>query len=1000
VEPGPSIWPAGGGAMGALIRTHDWAATPLGPLETWPQCLRTIVEVVLASGFPMVARWGPGLVQIYNDAFREIMGGKHPAGLGQPTRECWPEVWHISEPIYARALAGETLTFEDKLYLIARHGEVEQAWFTLSYSPLRDESGFVAGVLVTAVETTRRHLAEAARDLSERTLRESEEHYRSLVQASDTGYCVIEVKVEPGRPPDYRFIEVNPAFETHSGLFDAKGRWAREAIPGLEESWFEIYGEVALTGRAVHFERRAESLGNRWFDVYAFRIGAPARRRLGVLFTDISARKGAEERLRASEARLKTAIDLVRMGLYSWEPESGALDWDARTREMWGLPPDQPVDIGLALSLLHPEDRPKIEALIAGATPEASPYGIDYRVVRPGGEERWLWTHGRIFFETDKPAYFMGALIDTTDEKRAEEKLRRSEQTYRTLFESMDEGYCVVEAIHRQPGEWRDFRYVEANPAFARHTGLADVLGKTMIEIVPFVLSDWFDIYDRVLDTGEPIRFEREFAPIGRVLDLYVYPIGDPALRRLAILFTDITARKQAEAELRQSEERLRRTLEIDTVGVVFLKLQEGVIADANAGFLRMTGFSREEVIGLGWRELSPKEFLPVGEQAAEELRTTGRAQPREKQYFRKDGSCWWGLFAGRRLDENEVVVFVLDASERRKAEQAHAESEARLRSLMEGIPQLVWRAADGGAWTWSSPQWSHYTGLSEEVSQGFGWLDAVHPADREAAMQAWRETGARGSFEAEYRIGHVGEGRYRWFQTRAMPVRDDAGSIVEWLGTTTDIDDLRRLQDQQEVMVGELQHRTRNLIAMVRSIAGQTIATSESLEGFRTRFNNRLAALSRVQSLLSRSETITIGTLVRMEIDALGADSMGDRVVLDGPEAPLRNSAIQTFALALHELATNARKYGALASEEGRLEVTWRVREEDGEEPRLRLDWVELGIDPNRRGPTGRGYGRDLIERALPYTLQAETRFELDETSLRCRIELPLKAHGQTGCG
>ena len=138
--------------------------------------------MLLPSGFPMVALWGPDLVQIYNDGYRDIMGLKHPAGLGQFTRECWPEVWHINAPIYARVLQGETLTFEDALYPVMRHGLLEDAWFTLSYSPLRDETGTIAGVLVTVVEMTERLRAEAE-------LRGSEARLRALVMAtSDSLY--------------------------------------------------------------------------------------------------------------------------------------------------------------------------------------------------------------------------------------------------------------------------------------------------------------------------------------------------------------------------------------------------------------------------------------------------------------------------------------------------------------------------------------------------------------------------------------------------------------------------------------------------------------------------------------------------------------------------------------------------------------------------------------------------------------------------------------------
>lgn len=196
--------------------------------------------------------------------------------------------------------------------------------------------------------------------------------------------------------------------------------------------------------------------------------------------------------------------------------------------------------------------------------------------------------------------------------------------------------------------------------------------------------------------------------------------------------------------------------------------------------------------------------------------------------------------------------------------------------------------------------------------------------------------------------------------------------------------------------MVAELQHRTRNLLGVVRSIARQTMARTGPTEAFAAQFNDRLAALSRVQGLLSRSdlEPITIGMLVQTELDALGAGAIRDRVVVAGPAARLPKVTVQTLALALHELATNAHKYGALSEGSGRLSVTWRTDPADAVRPRLVLDWVEEGIE-SRIDPQGtfdrRGYGRELIERALPYALKALTSYELGETELRCRIDLPL---------
>ena len=341
------------------------------------------------------------------------------------------------------------------------------------------------------------------------------------------------------------------------------------------------------------------------------------------------------------------------------------------------------------------------------------------------------------------------------------------------------------------------------------------------------------------------------------------------------------------------------------------------------------------------------------------------------------------------------------------KAIQAEiASSEGRLRTLMEGIPQLVWRSSDKGLWTWSSPQWRNFTGQTQEDSHGEGWLDAVHPDDHEATMRAWEQARPHGTLDVEYRVRRAADGAWLWHHTRSVPVRNAAGAILEWLGTTTDVHALRELQERQGVLVAELQHRTRNLITVVRSLSDRTIGNAASLDDFKGRFGRRLAALSRVQGLLSHltaGERVDFDELLRSELTALGvANGKTERVRLDGPsDVPLRSATVQTFALALHELATNAIKYGALSASasNGQLAVHWRIKPAtSADPPALHVDWRESGVDMPQvsEASRGGGYGRELIERALPYQLGAETTYKLGADGVHCTIEVPISREAE----
>ncbi|MBH1531773.1 PAS domain-containing protein [Stenotrophomonas maltophilia] len=178
--------------MAARIAHHDWSSTSLGAIERWQPHLRATVDLMLAHGFPMIVLWGEQLVQLYNDGYAEILADKHPAGLGQPTRECWPEVWHINGPIYRRVWQGETITYEDKLYPLARRGRLEDVWFTITYSPIRGEEGCINGVLVTMFETTAAHVAQAAREREEQKRRESDRRLALAFKVLPVGVCIVD----------------------------------------------------------------------------------------------------------------------------------------------------------------------------------------------------------------------------------------------------------------------------------------------------------------------------------------------------------------------------------------------------------------------------------------------------------------------------------------------------------------------------------------------------------------------------------------------------------------------------------------------------------------------------------------------------------------------------------------------------------------------------------------------------------------------------------------
>jgi PAS domain S-box-containing protein len=423
-----------------------------------------------------------------------------------------------------------------------------------------------------------------------------------------------------------------------------------------------------------------------------------------------------------------------------------------------------------------------------------------------------------------------------------------------------------------------------------------------------------------------------------------------------------------------------------------------GMVTSWNVGAERLFGWPEAEILSLPGDLIFTAEDRSSQVPERERLQATeqGRAQD-ERWHQRKNGSRFWasGLLMPLKNPEFGFVKIARDLTQQHLAQELLRENEERFRLLATSIPQLVFVTRPDGNRTWGSPQWISFTGLSLDQSVGFGWLDAVHRDDLDATQAGWSKAQETGEYSVVHRVRRAADGEYRWHQTRAKPV-DLKSEGSDWIGTMTDVHDLHEMQSRQQVLMQELQHRTRNLLSVVQSIATRTIRASQSLDAFRTEFESRLGALSRVQSLLARVDDhqIDLPKLVAAELAAHSDDGLAsDKIHVEGPSINLPAAAAQAIGLALHELATNAVKYGALSKQEGKLTVRWDVKDE-GPNTRVSLTWIESGVPlPIETISKRRGYGTELIERALPYQLQARTKLTFASDGVHCEIEVPVSA-------
>jgi PAS domain S-box-containing protein len=338
----------------------------------------------------------------------------------------------------------------------------------------------------------------------------------------------------------------------------------------------------------------------------------------------------------------------------------------------------------------------------------------------------------------------------------------------------------------------------------------------------------------------------------------------------------------------------------------------------------------------------------------------------------------WLARRFGRRLVE----------AERLSAARLRA-SDQRYRAIGTASKQIHWSTLpDGSVPDEDSATWRAYTGQTvDELLRPGGWVAPLHPDDRERVVAAWHSAIiARQPFEVEYRLRHL-SGSYRWMLARAAPLLDDAGHVASWLGITIDIDARKQAEERQALLMREVDHRAKNVLTVVLAMVQMTRA--ETVEAFAGALSGRIAALARAHTMLA--DRSWDGAALRPLIEAELAPFQGGaaEIAIDGPEVILAPNTVQPLAMLLHELATNAAKYGSLSTAGGRLGVAWSLGVgSDGPPGPLQLVWSEQG-GPPVTPPSRLGFGSRLIRDVAGRQLDADIGLDWHPEGLRCSLVL-----------
>ncbi|HUI21878.1 MAG TPA: PAS domain S-box protein [Methylocella sp.] len=931
----------------------------------------------------MVSRFlADGTVTFANAAYVRAFG-RAPAELeGSSLYDFMPEIERafVRNTIASLTPRNPVVTHRHRVF--SADGSIR--WHEWTNRLLPGTNGKMAEYQSTGRDVTERKRAEDA-------LRASQERTAAILKAAMDAIITVD--------EEQRIILFNPAAarlllcRPEEAIGQPLERFVPELFEHAHARVMSNLGEVSALradGRKIPIEASISS------------AVVEGRKLFTVILRDITERKRAEEARRESEARFRGTFENAAVGMAHVALDGKWLAVNERLCAITGYTREELLARTFQ-DITHAEDLgpdlDNMRKLLAGEIPN---YAMDKRYIRKDGQIVWIaLTVGVQRDPSGAPQYLISVIRNINSRRLAEEALRASEERLGLFIEHAPAAIAMFD---------RNMHYLAASRRWREDYQLAENLrGRSHYDVLPEIPDAWKAAHQRCLagavESSEGERFERSDGSVQWIKwDARPWRDSAGAIGGILIAAEDITERNRAEEALRVSKERLAQAVAIAEIGIADSSHASSLI-NLSPLLREMFGFDKDEpvtpekVLGrilpedrISFAERFTRERDPAGDGAAtgefrilHPSRGTRLLSMRAQAYFEGEGAARHWI---------RSIGAVRDVTQRKQAEQALSDATSRLR--------LALQAGHMGIWEWNLVtddiilDAAEYEVLGYEEGSpgapksGSQFFELVHPDDREGLIRNIETLKqSRETYEAEFRIIRP-DGAVRWLVGRGeMTYRPD-GRAVRLRGINFDITERKEAEEHQRFLMGELSHRSKNLLSIVQAMASQTMRSAESLATFQERFAQRLQGLAASHDVLFEQNWIgaPLVTLIRQHL-APFIEAEASRLRLNGPAVSVSPEAAQALGLAFHELATNSVKYGALSRPSGQVTVTWVFEGGAPEERRLRINWQEQG-GPLVAPPSRKGFGHAVIDRMVAHSLDGGVMLDFAPEGFSWSVSFP----------